>query len=126
MVNDDEVNAVNVQTDATTDANSANRSRILLKLFFFASSFAKNGYSAHVLKNVRRQVERSMDRRGSLGRRRRGGTQSRATSRGGVQGADWPDREPSGILLLPYSRFHDGLICFQFDTIGTKFGTFGI
>ena len=24
-----------------------------------------------------------------------------------------------------FSRFHDGLILFQFDSIGTKFGTFG-
>ena len=40
--------------------------------------------------------------RGSLGRRRRDGTEGRATPRGGVQGADRPYRVPSGILLLPY------------------------
>ena len=28
--------------------------------------------------------------------------------------------------IVSNNRFHDGLCLFQFDTIGTKFGTFGI
>ena len=92
--------------------------------------FLKNGYPSHVLKSVQRQVERSTESRvrardirvraqrgvsAGEGRQGEGRTRSRrgANERGGGgqrragvgeggQGEDRPDREPGGVLLLPY------------------------
>ena len=64
--------------------------------------FTKNGYPAHVLKKIQRQMERSPGgRRGGGSRKRRGAPERGASAQDGDQSAARPDRD-GGVLLLPY------------------------
>lgn len=63
--------------------------------------FSRNGYPAHILRSVQRQVKRSTGGHGGGGGRR-GGAEREAGARGGERGAGRPDREATGVLLLPY------------------------
>ena len=64
--------------------------------------FSRNGYPAHVLKSVRRQIERSPGSAGSVRERRRGGTEGGTDRHGRERGAGQSNGKSRGVLLLPY------------------------